>query len=307
MSIFCDFKTNEYWTQSDEKVSQKFYLTLCLYISEILDFAVGLDLIRQHKLNWSITSSYYSIVHGTRMIIFIPTGDFHTGHSSCGDFFSGTSNLRTNWLEKFDSSVLDFDGRMPNFNLSALADYYNNILEMPNPINIFNKIGQIFGQAIKLRNDNNYEAFIIAHEYEHKIITKSLKKLSRLMSFGAEMCLKFATRCLETFIEHDPFLNNYKHGYKYFIETYLNKRIFEPILYRTKKNKFVLRCVIENIKSLINLYSKQSNKPELQTVLSDFNQIENWTSIRNFNKKIDLMRDFKNKIEYFDNTIKILF
>jgi len=53
----------EYWNQDQQHQDQKFYTAFCLLGAACSDYAVGMDLQAERKLNWAATALYYSMVH----------------------------------------------------------------------------------------------------------------------------------------------------------------------------------------------------------------------------------------------------
>lgn len=131
---FSQFKSNKFWCESDERQAQKLYVALCLYISAASDFAVGIDLKNNYKLNWSTTASYYSIFHSARLIIFLAIGDYpqQDGHKKIKDLFTGidnTNRFSANWLKKLARNAGFQSSSEDKFTLAQLCSYYKDCLE----------------------------------------------------------------------------------------------------------------------------------------------------------------------------------
>jgi hypothetical protein len=298
MYPFSNFKTNRYWAQNPERIAQKFYVTLCLYISAVSDFGVGLDLKDDGKLNWSTTASYYSIVHSARMIIFAAIGDYPQSHADISRLFAGRSQrgVQPNWLENFKRNFSQgINGQQVKFTLDELSRYYREVLSLENSNEIFLSIGNILKNAKDLRNDSNYEALLIAHEYHHVKVTRCFEDLSRSISEGAELCLRYATKCLQSYVEKDETLQDNRHAFKYFIERYVEDRVYSPIRDRIRK-PFILERVKECVKPLEKIFSGQQYKPEFQEVVKQYSLLKNQVSMEMFGEKTDLMGGFERKI-----------
>lgn len=79
--------SEEYWGQDAQRQDQKFYTAYCLLGAACSDYAVGIDLRRQRRLNWSATALYYSLVHCGRLACFVACGDFPSGHEELKRLF----------------------------------------------------------------------------------------------------------------------------------------------------------------------------------------------------------------------------
>ncbi len=322
MHPFGNFSSNQYWaqstekTQSPEKIAQKFYVTLCLFISAASDFAVGLDLRDDNKLNWSVTASYYSIVHSTRMIVFSAVGDYPTRHATISDLFSGMSRrgapeqqqaVTPDWLNQFDRVGLrhyNHVGHRARFTLDELSDYYREELNFHDSDKYFRAIGNILKNAKELRNDSNYESLLIAHEYHHEKITECFKELSQEMSKGAGICLEVAAKCFQSYVENDTTLEKDRQAFKYLTERYIQKRIYDSVRERNEES------ILERVKGYVNpleeIFSGQQQKPEISEVEKRYLQLESWVSLSGFSEKTNMITDFKNKIGTLRENIEMV-
>jgi hypothetical protein len=99
--------------------------------------------------------------------------------------------------------------------LNDLYDYYNQNLKLPNSSDYFEIIKRILENAKTLRNNSNYDALLMAHEYHHQQVTKDFVDLSQIMSEGAEVCLKIAAICFQFYVEHDQYIEEKRNYFKY--------------------------------------------------------------------------------------------
>lgn len=310
MHPFGNFSSNQYWTPSPEKIAQKFYATLCLFISAASDFAVGLDLRDDNTLNWSVTASYYSIVHSTRMIVFAAVGDYPKGHGVLASLFSGgrcIPNWLGEWLKHFDPPGFEPYNRVGHrarFTLDELSHYYKEELNLPNSDESFRTIGNILKNAKKLREDSNYEALLIAHEYHHEEITECFKELSQEMSKGAGICLEVAAKCFQSYVENDATLEKDRQAFKYLTERYIQKRIYDSV--RERNGESILERVKEYVNPLEEIFSGQQQKPESSEVEKRYLQLESWVSLSDFSEKTNMITDFKNKIDTLRENIEMV-
>jgi hypothetical protein len=82
----------EYWRVHPDRLPQRFYIGFCLLMSSVQDFILGQKEQKSRNLNWSATCSFYSLVHGGRLLSFLGLGDYPRQHSELGDFLSGSNN-----------------------------------------------------------------------------------------------------------------------------------------------------------------------------------------------------------------------
>lgn len=315
MYPFSDFKSNRYWMQHPEEIAHKFYITLCLYISAVSDFAVGLDLKDGNKLNWSVTASYYSIIHSLRMIIFAAAGDYPTGHGEISKLFNGridpqlgdkieiSYECSCNWLKRFKPEFDTISGNKAKLTLDELALHYNENLHVSNSYEEFQAIGKILRDAKGLREDSNYEALLISHENRHIKVTEYFNILSKVMLDGADICLKVATKCFMNYIENDKSLREDRDAFKYFVEGYVYARIYSPISNRIKKES-ILKRIRKNTSLLEKMFSGQEVMPDEAKAIEKFKQLEKLTSFDIFKEKTYLMRTFGGKIESLKENVR---
>jgi len=162
---------------------------------------------------------------------------------------------------------------------------------------MFNCIGNIFRNAKDLRNDSNYECLLIAHEYKHSVVTEYFEELSKLMSNGAEICLKCSAKCLKNYIEHDIDLNERRNDFKYFLKEHIKKKIYSPI-----KNKIGNTYILKKIKDCVE--PLDSIRPEQDRVTSEFFIIIDQVSMEMFSGKKTLMHSFNDKIDKLRKNIE---
>ena len=147
---------NEFWESADCYRDQKFYTVFCMLVSACSDYAIGVKLKRQKCLNWACTSFYYSMVHAMRVICFMETGDFPTGHDRLAAIFNGEQRrVDRTWVSA--NSRYFPQGVEPNRNFQfALTSLEER-----------QRLGEVLDNARILRNDANYEGLLISHEYNH--------------------------------------------------------------------------------------------------------------------------------------------
>ena len=317
MYPFSDLASNKYWNQNDNLIAQKFYIVQCLHISAASDYAVGLQLMDTNKLNWSTTANYYSIVHGSRLIVFIAIGDFPTRHNVLSDLFAGNNrpftprwargiNLRPNeflgdWLQGFaphyTANPNDKDNNAAAFSRQELCKHYREVLKLVDAHDLIQGVGIVLDKAKELRNDSNYEALLMAHEYMHVMVSDSFKRLSKTMADAAKFCLKAATKCFKHYLEFDSSLAQKREAFKYFVSQYTKDRIYNTVRYRCGPQ------YVDKIKECIKELEDICPKPTAD-VIENYAHLEHHTSMEVFGQKTSMMRDFDGKIKAFEENIR---
>lgn len=115
----------EYWDQDDQLRDQKFYTAFCLLGAACNDYAIGIDLATENKLNWAATTLYYSMVHCGRLACFVALGDFPTGHTQLHQLFERGEVSSKTWMEGFlpDGSRIE---RQRNFRRDEIESCFIN-------------------------------------------------------------------------------------------------------------------------------------------------------------------------------------
>jgi hypothetical protein len=103
-----------------------------------------------------------------------------------------TGAVSTNWLKTF----------APNANVCAttislehLIDYWSSGASNEQTAALFDWFADALAKAKALRNENNYEALLIAHEYKHSYLGGSFKQLATTMEGVARAALAAAVGC----------------------------------------------------------------------------------------------------------------
>jgi hypothetical protein len=200
----------EYWNQDALHQDQKFYTAFCLLESACGDYAIGVDLYIQRKVNWACTVFYYSLVHSVRLTCFLAMGDFPTGHRELGDLFARGNVRGRSWLEGDVGRYIRERERITlspsrDFSLCSLVAYFS---ESSAPNQGFDKLqrkferwGYVLSRARDLRNDSNYEGLLIAHEYNHQRVTRDFFRLAVVLRKAAEAVLSEAVTLFKLFID----------------------------------------------------------------------------------------------------------
>jgi hypothetical protein len=237
------FESNEYWNQNPEQSSQRLYVAFCELASAALDFSEGVRTKFQvqpndERSNWASTALYYSIVHSARLLVFLPFGDFPTRHDQLARCFQleSTGTIGTNWLNGF-LRVSAFGYRRERRHirhtryLTELAPphlykYWHQTINDQSTEIFLEWMGELMEQARSLRNENNYEALLIAHEYDHKFMSDLFTQFTHEMYEGAKRTLGSTATYFDRYLKAN---NNLPRGASAFIADYVGKRILNPI------------------------------------------------------------------------------
>lgn len=233
----------EYWRTRQERVPQRFYMAFCLLMSSIQDWILSLKEIESQNLNWSATCSYYSLVHGGRLLCFLALGDYPTRHPELRTLMAGMEettgnrqtgpNRQTTGHRQANSDGYPFDwlrgfGRIEQTRQThtiggqllqkreLLAAYLEDI-RVPEARTRLDEFGRLLKAAGPLRNDSNYEALLIAHEFHHIKITKAFQSLSDAMARAAGASLPLFIDAFNGFRRLDPDLAEDRRAYETFL------------------------------------------------------------------------------------------
>jgi len=196
---------SRFWDQDDAHRDQKFYTAFCILTSMCSDYAIGLDLQAQKKLNWAATCIYYSLVHAGRLVCFLPLGDFPIAHRNLGELYADGDTSGNTWLK--EHARLGFiDSQLGSIETGfSLKDIRSGLRKMRISPIIIQKAPQLLGialpKACKLRNDANYEALLIAHEYNHQRVTRQFEQLVHVFSTIASRLLPSVIQIFKGFVD----------------------------------------------------------------------------------------------------------
>jgi hypothetical protein len=291
-----------YWQARPERVPQRFYVALCLLMSSVQDYILGQKERQSSNLNWSATLSYYSLVHGGRLLSFLALGDFPTSHSALRRLFlpslhpssssCGSGNRYCfDWLSKFAKLTgSETVHAVPN-EVGASREFPGKIAAYLKQIQVagvesqLTRFGAILEAAAPLRNDSNYEALLIAHEYEHGKVTAAFERLSRHMGDAAETTLLFFVDAVSGFLRHDPCLSSSPDEYEALLHHYVHDRIRAAIR-RKVGDSATIEEKLENI--LTRLGTQPTAAPNVRLVEQ--------VSREMFEGKAKLIENFENRI-----------
>lgn len=250
---------NDYWNQDIPHCDQKFYTAFCILQSAISDYSIACDLRSRNCLNWSATAYYYSMVHASRLICFLAVGDYPMNHQKLASLFSGTDQVWTSWLTKFNRTPGTETSR------SIISNFYsNNSLQSEQSLE---SIGQILSQSCNCRNDSNYEMLLMAHELNHQFVSPSFKSLTKSLNAQSESIIPFAIEAFKIFIDTNGGTQNQRSDYWY---SYLNWNKWNEGL--SHIIKFIRYRLQDNVRSEVRTASPN----RIQLTKSTIRKIEQW-------------------------------
>jgi hypothetical protein len=297
-----------YWNQSQSRVAQRFYVAFCLLMSSVQDYLLGLWESEHHNLNWSATCSYYSLVHGGRLLCFLALGDFPKSHATLRNLLAGANTPRSNerarpdgypfdWLRDFtntDETRSSSGSSLTSIHSDlrkAIVEYFDEV-EVVNARCRLDHFGKLLRNAAPLRNDSNYEALLIAHEFDHELVSVAFEKLCKSMSSAAEVSLPFLIDAFNGFRRRDPDFPEDRRPFESFLRVYKEQRIAKAIQ-RKICDVDSVRAKMEELLALL----------DVERTDSSYKQIEDWVSVDIFGMKSWLMNEFKSKIKCLSDAI----
>jgi hypothetical protein len=294
-----------YWRSNQQP--QRFYVALCLFMSSIQDSFLGHKELRARNLNWSATCSYYSLVHAGRLLAFIALGDYPMKHADLRRLL-GTVEQRGkqrphsqdgypfDWLRGFNAAVspsshlgglnaLDPGRERSNRWRDAILEYLTD-LGVDQATERLARFGVVLGAAAELRNDSNYEALLIAHEYAHWPMALAFEKLSTHMCDAADFVRSLVVDAFSCFLQRDPDLADNRPEYHAWAQRYLRARLIPGIARKLAG----FDDLNEDLKGSLS-------KLDFLAPGADFSRLEEATTWKMFDGKSQLMKAFQARIE----------
>lgn len=291
-----DTAAERFWRRDQTHIDQKFYSGFCILMSACLDYATGIDLYAQRKLNWAATTMYYSMIHSGRLVCLLSVGDFPTGHSQLGQLFARGETRGGTWLNAYKRKRF-IDLRNEDFeNSFALSEIHQAFItmgadptDMEEALTVFSTV---LPAACELRNDSNYEGLLIAHQYAHRTITEDFYQLAATFSKACNRLIPRIADMFQHFVCSSPrrdawcaFLNwKAEREGLYYLEDSLQARIL------SSRAMHVLRC-LEPLR----------NRPDLHVHLAQ--EVHRNIAASTFGVKSDLMKDFRKNIAHLKKQI----
>lgn len=315
----------DFWNQDEVHKDQKFYVGFCMLESALGDYAIARDLHLHKKLNWAVTTYYYSLVHALRLVCFTSQGDFPNGHADLATLYTEDNIALKNkkrWLPQFIKNLgnnTQIEDSI-TFKHMEVARYFNNDITLSSVLDEKLQMwGNILNKGRTCRNDSNYEGLIIAHEYSHRQVTDDLNKLTTLLEDATDSVLPEVVSLFKLFMDKSTRKDywysylNWKcsnEGLDYF-EKYLKFRILgkcnECKVWTTNKATsdsgliFDIprgNLIINRIFEWLEILKSNNAKNDLAANVLDNIKLER------FSEKGKLMQDFSNQINSLETVIR---
>jgi hypothetical protein len=293
----------EFWRRDDKRVAQRFYVAFCLFMSSVQDAFLGKMLRERKNLNWSATCSYYALVHTGRFLCFLAVGDFPTNHGKLRNLYKpskSTDRCQSDWLSGFSRLTGDSEQEQVQI-ISHLCNELRSViivqLELLGVADCSKRLesfGRTLAEAGPLRNDSNYEALLIAHEFRHDSMEGAFDRLSEAMCLAAERAILFARDAFQGFMRLDQDLGGYRESYQAFAKEYVEERLIGAI---NKKLEGSLRVQAD--------FREFVSAIQLLPGDASFMHLEEMVSVGVFGQKAALMGDFERKVRLLADQLRI--
>jgi hypothetical protein len=194
-----------HWRRSPQARAQQLYVAFSEIASSCLDYCEGSKVLREAaasngRLNWASTILYYCMIHSARLLVFLPFGDFPTNHAQLAKCFAenGGGGVRTNWLDGFAGQQVGTYRASVTF--ARISEFWSIADQPEGARRHLVRMGQVLIPARNLRNENNYEALLIAHEYQHPYVTPAFRDLADTMREAASEALKMSVEWFRAYL-----------------------------------------------------------------------------------------------------------
>ncbi len=306
---FEQWPSYDYWTESDERRAQHWYICFCLMMSSAQDWLTGVSLKSAGNLNWAATASYYSTVHCGRMLCFTVCGDFPTQHNKLRELFvaesheendragprrqttrsaSSGARYQFDWLRRFAAS--NYSGRersTPNRSGAAIAEALRTLA--PHLETELDALCPRFSALGALRNDSNYESLLIAHEANHPFVTEQFELLASRALTLAKRAASLSRDVFLAYVNCDGRLEDRRRAFKTASAAYFDERLQRGL--RSKLGR------AEAPRQALEGYMNEPAIAELGTGdRSAVQSIEEQISMDLFDSKTSLMHSFEQKV-----------
>lgn len=293
-------EASEYWSQGPDQTSQRLYVAFCELASAALDYSEGVKTrfeieSNDERSNWASTALYYSIVHSARLLVFLPIGDFPTRHDHLANCFQRDveRSVRTTWLEAFlrvSASRFRQNIRHRRYYTEVepanLYGYWTRTIQSE-PAEVFLEwLGSLLGQARALRNENNYEALLIAHEFNRARMSDLFTEFTTVMCEGARGTLGKTAQWFDHYLTLG-LANGLPQGARPFVSGYVERRIIAPV------RVWYGDRIAQEVADLLSPLRTDHLAPDSREV-ADINKAVDFAI---FDPKAGLMNDFRGKVQ----------
>jgi hypothetical protein len=244
------------------------------------------------------------------MLVFLALGDYPELHKDLRQLLSGRGKCNKGkwWLDGFikyahqplDGAQIGLEkpGGYDNSELVGIVVEYLASICLDGPKQEVERFGEVLAGAAELRNDSNYEALLIAHEYNHEFLSPAFEELATLLIEATDNVLPFACTAFNNFIIHDAAWGKERETYGSFARDYLQQRLVRGIGEKLCAVPVHERKALEHkvqgfIAGIANCFND-----------SDYQQLEDAVSFDVFHCKNGLMHQFQKKIDALVNAIR---
>jgi len=147
------------------------------------------------------------------------------------------------------------------------------------------QFGRLLAAALPLRNDSNYEALLIAHEYQHVTMTAAFDRLTDAMAEASGWSLPFAIDAFNGFFRRDTDLPADRQEYESLLHHYLHDRIKDAI-----SRKLPCSHLRDKLSDLLRLIDSPPTA-------APYIDLESRISRGIFGQKARLMNDFEGRVD----------
>jgi hypothetical protein len=294
-----------YWRENDDRLKQHWYISFCLMMSSVQDRLTGLELYNNGisgNMNWAISAHYYSVVHAGRLLCFLCSGSYPTGHSQLGAIMHPTGRKQTfNWqLPVYASEInapeeqLLQEMKGSHLTLQSALEYegMNGLTEL------LGRFWPILPKFKTLRNDSNYEALLIAHEKQHPHVTDGFHDLVDAAERASLVAVDIAIELYKFSVQHSPCYESMRDMLLRACNRYSSVRLWQTLGGKFNHSGSALRelaRVKESLDGLIN-FDEYENACENMDRLDDFLLPIMYGEFR---EKSQLMMRWQNRVREF--------
>lgn len=292
---------DNYWRESNKRISQHWYISFCLMMSALQDYLTGLVLQEKNNLSWATTCYYYSMVHTGRLLAFCTIGDYPTRHIDLRNLYRNRP-VRATWLNRFiegglaqtDSVRIDRDALV-----AAPRGLFDELGTSSNLDVRIRSFSRKLDCLAELRTDSNYEPLLIAHEKHHVLVTESFERLVTAASSAASEATSLAVGAYTAYVNASHLLNGHRDSFKLLSNRYVRDRLYMCLLEKIGPNneaKEKLKSLCKSLRFKIRATAKQLEQAE---------QIEEQINLEQFESKQSLMNEFRNKIRNLEYVTRV--
>lgn len=169
--------------------------------------------------------------------------------------------------------------------LQDILTFWSTKASWSNADNFLPKLADILTKAKKLREENNYEALLIVHEYQHTLMTDAFPQLAKTIESTCRVVLRNGAAAFRSYLDREiseP-VEWPKRTRRAFVKSYVDRRIVKAVA------EWFDRAAGDVRELLVPLL-------EMEETANEIGRIEQDISLSMFRDKVDLMDDFERRI-----------